>query len=80
MPRTVHHHFFIHNDSIRWFYSIFVDNKNHKGNLSPSHTTLDSKTNMFSSMPQPLCSFLSRLKGAEIILGVPAIDTDDVDL
>lgn len=37
--------FFIHNDSIKWFYSIFVDNKIQEGNLSPSHTRLDSKTN-----------------------------------
>lgn len=53
VPRTAHH-LVVHNNSIRWLYFTFQDNKTHKENLSQSHTTLGSKTNMFSSVSQLL--------------------------
>lgn len=53
VPKTAHH-LVIHNNSIRWFYSTFRGNTAHKANFSQSHTSLGSKTNVFSSVPQLL--------------------------
>lgn len=65
MPRTVHHHFFTHNDSIMWLYSIFEDNKTHKGNLSPSHTTLARFKDKYVQVPAPDSLYLPfQVKGS----------------
>lgn len=53
VPRTTHH-LVVHNNSIRWFYSTFRDNKTHKENLSQTHTAIGSKTKVFSSVSQLL--------------------------
>lgn len=65
MPGTVHHHFFTHNDSIMWLYSIFEDNKTHKGNLSPSHTTLARFKDKYVQVPAPDSLYLPfQVKGS----------------